>query len=168
MMKTKLILQKTLIAGCMIISMSFCNNVVADDHMPPGRWWENPKIASELQLTEKQKQDLDTIFKRQRVEMLDMRSNQEKSRYKLEDIMEANTLDRNAAKAEFKNLQAMRTQFAEKRFDFLLDVRETLGAEKFKLLKNFFKEQMPRRFAGRDGYKDGLDDEPGQPPLRRK
>lgn len=167
-MKTKLTLQKTLIAGCMLVSISFCNNALADDRVPPGRFWENPKIASELQLTEKQKQDLDTIFKRQRVEMLDMRSNQEKSRYKLEDIMETNTLDRNAAKAEFKNLQTMRMQFAEKRFDFLLDVREILGAEKFKLLKNLFKEQMPKRFGGRDGSKDGLDDEFGQPQRRMR
>ncbi|GEM_PF-616452 len=157
-MNTKHILKKSIITGYFVaLTFLSCNAAFADNRMPQGRWWENPKIATELQLTEKQKQELDTVFKKQRLEMLEMRSNQEKAQYKLEDILEANNLDKNAAKAEFRKLSEIKAQFAEKRFDFLLEIRQILGADKFRQLKNTARERMPKRF----GAKDNFNDEPG-------
>jgi Spy/CpxP family protein refolding chaperone len=135
----------------MLIAMLVCSAVIfgvvqvyADD-VGPGRWWRSPKLSKEMGLTDKEKQILDDMFVKNRNALIDMRSDLEKERFKLEDILAKESLNEAAAKAQFKRVEEKREKLAFERFQFILDARKVLGPERFRILTDKFEEMKKKR-----------------------
>jgi Spy/CpxP family protein refolding chaperone len=116
--------------------------------MSPGKWWRMPRVAEQLNINGKEKEQLDDLFIQSRRKMIDLKSTVEKERLELGILMDKEALDEDAVKAQFRDLERARANLAAERFRFLMEVRKILGAERFqglKMLFREFREKRPRR-----------------------
>ena len=111
----------------------------------PGRWWRSPDFVKDINLTDKEQQALDDMFAKNRNELIDLRSDLEKERLKLEDILDKEPLNQSAAKAQFKRVEDKRQMLSSERFKFILEVRKLLGLERFRILTAKFEEMRRKR-----------------------
>jgi Spy/CpxP family protein refolding chaperone len=148
----------------MLIGMLVCSAMIfgvvqayADD-VGPGRWWRLPELSKEMRLTDREKQILDDMFVKNRNALIDMRSDIEKERLKLEDILAKDPVNESAAKAQFRRVEEKREKLAIERFQFILDARKVLGPERFRILTGKFEEMKKKRQSrpGRDRWSNDL------------
>lgn len=158
---------KQMIIGILVCSAVIFGAVqVYGEDVGPGRWWRQPNMASDLNLTDRDKQALDDLFNRNRSQLIDMKAALEKERLKLDDIFGKNPVDDAAAKAQFKKVQDMRQKLASGRFQYILGVRKILGPDRFQRLTGKFQEMRQKRFNEGDQGLRG-EDHPGQPHSER-
>lgn len=124
-----------------------------EEGMPPGKWWKAPQVAERLSLTEEERQKLDTMYLEHRHRMIDLRSQVDRERLELEQLLDSTTFDPAASMERFKKLQETHKALATERFQFLLQVRSLLGLDRFQLLKaqvwkHRMKEKHGRRHSG--------------------
>src|SRR5579884_3554384 len=58
-----------------------------DEHF--GRWWNNPKIAQAINLTDDQKKKMDDIFQQHRLKLVDLHANLEKQEIQMRPMIES-------------------------------------------------------------------------------
>jgi Spy/CpxP family protein refolding chaperone len=135
----------------MLIGMLVCSAMIFGvvqayaDGVGPGRWWRSPELSKDMRLTDREKQILDDMFAKNRNALIDLRSDIEKERLKLEDILEKDPVNESAAKAQFKRVEEKREKIALERFNFILDARKVLGPERFRILTGKFEEMKNKR-----------------------
>ena len=112
--------------------------------IPAGRWWRMPQ-ASALKLTDAEKNEMDDLFVQNRRELIQLKSTVEKERFELENLFDGPAFDRSAAMAQYRKLEKARANLAEKRFRFLLRVREILGFDRYQLLKIEYRKYKERQ-----------------------
>jgi Spy/CpxP family protein refolding chaperone len=140
----------------MLIGMLVCSAMIFGvvqayaDGVGPGRWWRSPELSKDMRLTDREKQILDDMFAKNRNALIDLRSDIEKERFKLEDILEKDPVNESAAKAQFRRVEEKREKIALERFNFILDARKVLGPERFRILTGKFEEMKKKRL-GRPG-----------------
>ena len=135
----------------MLIGMLVCSAMIfgvvqayADD-VGPGRWWRLPELSKDMGLTDREKQVLDDMFVKNRNALIDLRSDIEKERLKLEDILAKDPVNESAAKAQFRRVEEKREKLSLERFNFILDARKVLGPERFRILTGKFEEMKKNR-----------------------
>jgi len=143
--------KKTLI-GMLVCSAMFIGvfQVYGAD-MGPGRWWRSPEFTKDMGLTDREKQNLDDMYVKNRNALIDLRSDLEKERLKLEDMLDRESVNESAAKAQFKRVEEKRSKLASERFQFILDARKLLGPERFRILTDKFQEMRKNRRSGPSG-----------------
>ncbi len=104
----------------------------------PGQWWRLPNVSQQLALTDQQKQRLDVLFNTNRSKLIALRNTVRQQRLELEKAMEGEPLDVKQAKEHFEKLEAARSDLASERFQYIVQVRQILGAKAFQQLKAFF------------------------------
>jgi len=109
--------------------------------LPGGKWWHVPRIAESLGLNQDQIRQLDREFVRSRRNMFELKSNMERERFELDNLMEKNNLDEAATMRQLKRFQESRSRLAEERFRFVVKVREILGNKSFQKLKIFYEKR---------------------------
>jgi Spy/CpxP family protein refolding chaperone len=113
-------------------------------HMPLGKWWHMPRVAEQLNLNGREKEQLDDLFIQTRRKMIDLRSAVERERLELGILMDKETMDEDAVRGQFEKLRKARASLAAERFRFILAVRKILGAARFQSLKTLFKHPALR------------------------
>jgi Spy/CpxP family protein refolding chaperone len=113
--------------------------------MPPGKWWHNPQMSKELNLSEPERTKLDEEFRNSRRKLIELRSTVERERFELENLLELQALNEAAVMEQFKKLEKARASLAAERFSFLLQVRKTLGPERFQRLKTYYRQFRQHR-----------------------
>lgn len=144
-----------ILIGMMVCFIAFfgISRVYAAD-ITPGRWWQEPGLAAELKLTEKEKLALDDLFNKDRNRLIDLRGYMEKERIRLDDILSKEKLDESAARDQFKRMENIRYKISSERFSYILGVRKILGADRFHLLEGKFEEMRNKRFGrGEPGFR---------------
>lgn len=119
--------------------------------VPPGRWWERPKVAQELGLTAEQKQKLEeTTYESARV-MIDLKATLDKAELDLKVIGDAEPLDPKRSREAFAVLQQARMRLESERFELLLKVRQVLQPEQWRRLRDMTRERLQERMEERRG-----------------
>jgi len=138
-----------------------------DFHLPKGKWWRIPDIATKLNLTADEQTKLDEMFYEIKKNMIDTHSNIAKLRLNLEQLLEKDPLDESSCLENFEKIKAEKTKMGIERFKFLLEVRKLLGVDRFVQLKSSFHmfKKGKKRFCP---YKDKPDDEEAPPEDTRK
>ena len=121
--------------------------------MPLGKWWHMPRVAEQLNLNGREKEQLDDLFIQTRRKMIDLRSAVEKERLELGILMDKGAMDEDAVKGQFKKLGQARANLAAERFRFILAVRKILGADRFQSLKTLFWESRGKRLHHQSRFK---------------
>jgi Spy/CpxP family protein refolding chaperone len=114
--------------------------------VPPGRWWERPKVAEQLGLTAEQTQQLDALTLDHARTMVDLKGAVEKAEIDLRAAAEAEPLDTALVRQKFAVMQQARMKLESERFDMLLKARQVLSAEQWHKLRDLVRE---RRGQGR-------------------
>jgi len=140
--------KKTLIGMLLCSVMLVCAVKVHGDSLAPGRWWRSPELSKDLGLTEKEKQVLDDMYVKNRTALIDLRSDLEKERLKLEASLEKDPFNESAAISQLKRVEERRQKLSYERFKFIIESRKILGAERFRMLSDKFEEMRKSRHSG--------------------
>ncbi len=107
--------------------------------IPPGRWWRIPYFADQLNITEEQKEQLDTLFDRNRNRLAELKKQMEQERRDLTKMIEEEHLNEAATITQMKKLENTRTLLAATHFSYSLELRKLLGYDRFQQLKTLYR-----------------------------
>ncbi|HEX4030970.1 MAG TPA: Spy/CpxP family protein refolding chaperone [Terracidiphilus sp.] len=133
------------------------------DHRPPferafgheGRemqWWNNPRIADRLKLTDDQRKAMDAIMQDHKVTLVDLHANLEKAELEMEPLMKADQPNESAILSQIDKVAQARAELEKANARFLLALRAKLTPDQWKQVQNFREGGGPeRRGWSRDG-----------------
>ncbi len=107
--------------------------------IPPGRWWHLPYFTDQLNITEKEKDELDKLYDYNRNRLAELKNQVEEERKDLLKAIEQEHLNETSAMAKMKKLESTRTLLSATRFSYALEVRKLLGYERSRQLKTLYK-----------------------------
>jgi len=133
--------------------------------VPPGRWWERPRVAEQLGLTGEQKTKLDSAALASARIMIDLKAEVEKAELDLKAAADIEPLPAARVREAFKALQQARARLESERFEMLLKVREVLTREQWRKLQELKRDRLRER-GGPAG--EGASPEPQRPGRLRR
>ena len=119
--------------------------------LPPGKWWKMPQVAEKLSLSKEEQEKMNIMYLEHRRQMIDLRSQVERERLEMEQLLDSETLNASACMDRFKKLQEVQNSLATERFKLLVQVRELLGLDRFQKLKEEFQHFRMERGHGKQG-----------------
>ncbi len=134
------------------------------EHRPPmerafggagGRFWNNPRIAADLKLTDDQRKAMDGIFQEHRLKLVDLQANLKKSELEMQPLMKADTPDQAAILAQIDRVAQARADLEKANARFLLALRGKLTPDQWKQLRTMRENQMDRWRDGDRGQRGG-------------
>jgi Spy/CpxP family protein refolding chaperone len=116
------------------------------DHRPPferamgapgehGRWWNNPKVAERLKLTDTQRKAMDDTLQQHRSTLIDLRASLEKSELELEPMMKEDQPNESQILAQIDKVAQARAELEKANARFLLQIRSKLTPEQWKQME---------------------------------
>ena len=154
-------LRKSAWIGLLFFVVLLPSILLAQETMP-GKWWHNKSIVHELELTDRERKILDEKYTVSRRKMIELKSKIERSRFELDLLLDMKEMDREKIMEHYDNLEQTRTELSKQRFHMLMDVRETIGAERYQELKAMHRDRdrkdsrrsSKERPSHRDKYKN--------------
>lgn len=130
-----------------------------DQHF--GRWWNDPHLAQELNITSAQKQTMDQIFQQHLLNLIDLKASLEKQQVQLGPMISADNPNETAVLAQIDKIAQARANLEKANARMLFDIRKTLTPEQWQKLKAMHQDRrmerrdhrMDRR--GRGAWKHG-------------
>src|SRR3954468_10354627 len=110
-----------------------------------GAWWKNSKIAEKLNLTDAQTKQLEDTFYQHRLKLVDIGAAMEKSDMKLQQMLDADTVDESAVNSQVDQGLAARGQMEREFTNMNLNFRKILTPEQWKQLRAMRGEHMQDR-----------------------
>ena len=120
--------------------------VMAKD-FPPGKWWHNPQASEKLNLSDKEIKMLDEKFVDSRRRLIKLKSIVESEQFEVDNLFDSENINQKEAMKQFDKLGQAKKNLSTERFRLLLEVRNILGLERFRQLKehNKLRRQKMRR-----------------------
>jgi Spy/CpxP family protein refolding chaperone len=100
-----------------------------------GRWWNNPKIAARLKLTDEQRKDFDGILLAHQEKLIDLRASLERAELQMEPLMSADQPNEAKILSQIDKVAQTRADLEKANARFLLAIRSRLSPEQWKLLQ---------------------------------
>jgi Spy/CpxP family protein refolding chaperone len=113
--------------------------------MPGGKWWQNSRISSRLNLSKAEKTSLDEKFIESRRKLIKLKSLVESERFELEVLLESEPLNEAKVLEQYQRVESARSDLTGERFRFLLEVRKIIGLERYQELKASFQKLRQER-----------------------
>jgi Spy/CpxP family protein refolding chaperone len=117
------------------------------EHRPPmerafgegsrGQFWNNPKIAERLKLTDDQRKSMDAILLEHREKLVDLKGGVEKAELQMEPLMKADAPNESAILAQIDKIAQARAELEKANARFLLALRSKLTPEQWKQMQEF-------------------------------
>jgi Spy/CpxP family protein refolding chaperone len=111
-----------------------------------GAWWKNSKIAEKLQLTDAQTKQLEDAFFQHRLKLVDYGADMEKADMKLQQMLDADTVNESAVNDQVDQVLAARGKMEREFTTMNLTFRRILSPEQWKQLRSIRGEQMHDNF----------------------
>lgn len=129
--------------GIVLLMVCALPNSAMSKGMSFGKWWDDPKMSEQLNLTDKEKADLDEQYVESQRKLIELKSSVERERFELDTLLEKEKLDEDATNNQFMKLEKARNSLSAEYFKFILQSRKILGKERFRDWK--MKRKMARR-----------------------
>ena len=126
-------------------------------NLPPGKWWDNERLATHIGLTEAQREQIRTLVYEHAHRMIDLNAGVKKAELELANLVAKSDFDSAVARAAFSELQEGRQALEMERFEMLLAVRGVLSDQQWQQIQDI------RRQLRRGREQNGP---PGQRPRR--
>lgn len=131
------------------------------EHRPPmerafgpggdhGRWWNNPRVAARLKLTDEQRKDFDAILLAHREKLIDLRASLEKAELELEPMVGEDQPNETQILAQIDKVAQARAELEKANARFLLAIRAKLTPEQWKLVEERWGDRGEERGWGHD------------------
>jgi len=117
-----------------------------------GRWWNDPHIAQQLNLTDDQKHKMDDIFQQHRLNLIDLNANLEKQQVLMQPMISADQPNEAQVLAQIDKIAQARADLEKANARMLFDIRQTLTPDQWQKLKAMRDEHRDARaMRGRRG-----------------
>ncbi len=113
----------------------------------PGKWWERPRVAAQLNLTPDQVARLNEATYPHARAMIDLKASVEKATLDLQAAADTVPFDADKTRMAFNVLLQARQRLETQRFEMLLKVRGILGPEQWRLLQTLARERREENAA---------------------
>lgn len=133
------------------VAILFLATTVIAADLPPGRWWRQPAIVQMLVLTDDQQSRLESIFRGNANDLIDLKAEVEKSNIALRGELDRPQLDRAAIRRVAVRLNDARARLFERELMMLVDMRSVLNDTQWNRLRseldrvNRGQQQRPRQ-----------------------
>ena len=114
--------------------------IAAGQKVPSGKWWYNPKIQKNLDLSKKEISKLDKLFAKSRRKLIKLKAEVEHEQFELDQLLDQKKVNDAKVKTQFQKLEKSRNQLANERLDFVIGVRNILGSDRFQQLKSNYRK----------------------------
>lgn len=101
---------------------------------PSGRWWRSARVVKELNLTQSETRRLEEAYRQSRRELIKKKSRVESEQFELQNLMDSRNIDEKAIRAQNRKLEKARSDLADEKFAFVIQVRKIIGHERFQRL----------------------------------
>jgi Spy/CpxP family protein refolding chaperone len=118
--------------------------VVAAAGMPDGKWWKNPRVAAELDLSPDQSTEIEKVFVRSRSKLIDLKADLEKKQLDLQVAMDDKTADRSAVEKKIEAVENARAALQKTRALMILDMKQVLKPDQWERLVQKQQERRER------------------------
>ena len=121
----------------MIIAIfAVAGSLAANDFdLPPGKWWENPRMVDHIGLTDEQQDQIRGIVFEHARRMIDLKADVEKAGLDLADSVDQEIFDPDPVRAAYAVFQTARQKLENERFEMLLEVRQVLTYEQWQKIQ---------------------------------
>lgn len=109
------------------------------------RWWTNVDTARRLALTEAEKARLDSLHAASLRKRIDLKAAVAKERLDMDSALNNPKSTDAALKERYQGLTRAQNALAAERFNFLIQVRQIIGPERFSTFKSTFEEKRRGR-----------------------
>lgn len=100
-------------------------------------WWNNPRIAEQLKLSDDQRKAMDGILLEHRERLIDLQANLQKAELAMQPLMSADTPNDAAITAQIDKVVQARGDLERANARFLLAIRDKLTPDQWKLVQAF-------------------------------
>lgn len=76
---SKRVFSKNVLNGVLLLILLISPTIAVGKDMPLGKWWHNPSVSEQLNLSEEEKSKLDEIFVESRRKLIDFKSSVEEA-----------------------------------------------------------------------------------------
>ncbi len=132
-----------------------------------GRWWNDPKVAERLKLTDAQRKAMDDTLQQHRETLVDLRGSLEKSELELEPMMKEDQPNESQILAQIDKVAQARAELEKANARFLLAIRSKLTPEQWKQMQADRAERQAAReqsAPGRGNWRPGAQNRRGMAP----
>jgi len=117
----------------------------ADLNLPPGKWWENERLASRIGLTDEQKEEITSLVYDHALKMVDLSAAVKRSELEMANLVRQASFNDDDVRAAFAAFQAARQKLELERFEMLLAVRGVLTTEQWVQIQDIMQDVRRRR-----------------------
>jgi len=110
-----------------------------------GRWWDNPRLAQQIGLTDDQKKKMDDIFQQHRLQLIDLHAALEKQEVLLRPMLGADQLDESKVLSQIDAIAQARAELEKANARMLFGIRKVLTPEQWKKLQTIVQAHMAER-----------------------
>ena len=132
-----------------IVVLAMAGPVAANDFdLPPGKWWENPRLVDHIGLGEEQQAEIRGIVFQHARRMIDLKAEVDKAGLDLAASVDQREFDPAPVRAAYAGFQTARQKLENERFEMLLEVRLVLTYEqwqKIEEIKQRMKQNRPQQ-----------------------
>ena len=125
---------------------------------PAGKWWDNPELSRQLNLTADQQKKMDEAFQQHRLRLIDLHAALEKEEAILDPLINAANPDDAKVLPQIDRVAQARAELEKANARLLLGLRHVLTPEQWKMLDS--EQQGPHGPGAARGRHGG----PGAPP----
>jgi Spy/CpxP family protein refolding chaperone len=101
---------------------------------PSGRWWRSSRVVKALNLTGGEIEQLESAYGQSRREMISLKNKVEREQFELENMMGKRQLNEAAIRKQNRKLEQARSDLADAKFAFVIEVRKIIGHARFQQL----------------------------------
>lgn len=110
-----------------------------------GKWWNDPRLAQELNITADQKKQMDSIFQQHLLNLIDLKANLEKQQVLLGPMISADQPNEADVLAQIDKVAQARADLEKANARMLFDIRKTLTPDQWQKLKTLHQERRDQR-----------------------
>ena len=110
--------------------------------MQHGRWWDNPRLAERIGLTDDQKKKMDDIFLQSRLQLIDLKAAVEKQEAIMQPLISADQPDESKILSQIDAIAQSRADLEKSRARMLFGIRKVLTPEQWKKVQAMVHERM--------------------------
>ncbi|UCF91300.1 MAG: periplasmic heavy metal sensor [Desulfobacterales bacterium] len=126
--------------GILLIMFLMPAAMAAGQEMPSEKWWYNPQIARNLNLTNQEIRRLDQLFDASRRDLMQLKIAVEREQGALDKLLNRKKVNDAEVQQQFRRLEQARTRLADERLRFVVEVRRIIGADRFQQLKQNYRK----------------------------
>ena len=133
-----------ILAGALLFASIVPSSLAMPPELPEGKWWKRPRVAAEINLTDDQSREIESIFSRTRPQLIDRKAELEKRQGELQDALEGNA-DRKTISAKVEAVENARAGLQKARILMVLDMKQVLKPEQWDRLVRMREQLRERR-----------------------